>query len=78
MDTTYLQAKWREGTVERHEIQKFAGSLQSQRARKAVFITTSSFTKEAREYVGNVEVKIILLDGADVIRLMIDHRYSRN
>jgi restriction system protein len=52
LDVIYIQAKRWEGVVGRPEIQKFAGALQGQRARKGVFITTSSFTKEAREYVG--------------------------
>lgn len=50
LDVIYIQAKRWEGTVGRPEIQKFAGALQGQRARKGVFITTSIFTKEAREY----------------------------
>lgn len=50
LDVIYIQAKRWEGTVGRPEIQKFAGALQGQRARKGVFITTSSFTKEAKEY----------------------------
>jgi len=47
-DVIYIQAKRTEGVVKRPEIQKFAGALQGQRARKGVFNTTSSFTKEAR------------------------------
>ena len=45
LDVIYLQAKRWEGVVGRPEIQKFAGALQGQRARKGIFITTSSFTK---------------------------------
>ncbi len=58
----YIQAKRWEGSVGRPEIQKFAGALQGQRARKGVFITTSSFTKEAREYASRIESKLILED----------------
>ncbi len=46
LDVIYIQAKRWEGTVGRPEIQKFAGALQGQKARKGIFITTSSFTKE--------------------------------
>lgn len=63
LDVIYIQAKRWEGTVGRPEIQKFAGALQGQRARKGVFITTSNFTKEAKEYVSMIDVKIILIDG---------------
>ena len=51
LDVIYLQAKRWEGNVSRPEIQKFAGALLGNQARKGVFITTSTFTKEAREYV---------------------------
>lgn len=59
LDMIYIQAKRWEGVVGRPEIQKFAGSLEGKRARKGVFITTSDFTKEAREYVTFIEKKII-------------------
>jgi restriction system protein len=62
-----------EGTVGRPEIQKFAGALQGQRARKGVFITTSGFTKEAIEYASLIESKIILIDGSRLASLMTEH-----
>lgn len=73
LDVIYIQAKRWEGTVGRPEIQKFAGALQGQRARKGVFITTSSFTNEAREYASMIESKIILIDGEHLSRLMVEH-----
>jgi restriction system protein len=73
LDIIYLQAKRWEGTVGRPEIQKFAGALQGQRAKKGIFITTSSFSLEALEYVSRIESKIILIDGARLARLMFDH-----
>lgn len=73
LDVIYIQAKRWEGSVGRPEIQKFAGALQGQRAKKGVFITTSSFTKEAREYVSLIDVKIILIDGERLTTLMVDH-----
>jgi restriction system protein len=73
LDVIYLQAKRWEGTVGRPEIQKFAGALQGQRAKKGVFITTSSFTKEAEEYANTIETKIVLIDGERLTELMIDH-----
>jgi restriction system protein len=69
----YVQAKKWEGTVGRPEIQKFAGALQGQRANKGVFITTSSFTREAKEYAGVIASKIILIDGDQLVKLMVDH-----
>ncbi len=73
LDVIYIQAKRWEGVVGRPEIQKFAGALQGQRARKGVFITTSSFTKEAREYASVIETKIILIDGEHLSKLMAEH-----
>jgi len=73
LDTIYLQAKRYEGTIGRPEIQKFAGALQGQRAKKGIFITTSSYTKEARDYVSKIDSKIILIDGQTLAQLMYDH-----
>jgi restriction system protein len=73
LDIIYLQAKRWEGTVGRPEIQKFAGALQGQRARKGIFITTSSFSADALEYTSRIETKIILIDGPRLSKLMFDH-----
>lgn len=72
LDTIYLQAKRWEGTVGRPEIHKFVGALQGKRARKGVFITTSSFSADAREYVKNIDPKVVLIDGRQLAELMID------
>ena len=72
LDNIYVQAKRWDGSVGRPEIQKFAGALQGQRARKGVFITTSSFTRDAREYVDKIESRIVLIDGDRLCDLMID------
>lgn len=72
LDSVYIQAKRWEATVGRPEIQKFAGALQGQRARKGIFITTSDFTKEANDYVSRIDSKIVLIDGKSLARLMID------
>ncbi len=73
LDNIYLQAKRWEGTVGRPEIQKFAGALQGYRARKGIFITTSSFTKDAQDYTQRIDSKIVLIDGQRLANLMIDH-----
>lgn len=73
LDVIYLQAKRWENVVGRPEIQKFVGALQGQRAKKGVFITTSDFTKEAVEYVRNIDNKVVLINGALLANLMIDH-----
>jgi restriction system protein len=74
LDVIHIQAKrWTEKAVGRPEIQNFAGSLEGQRGRKGVFITTSSFTQEAREYVSRIEKKIVLIDGSELAKLCVDH-----
>jgi restriction system protein len=73
LDIIYVQAKrWAE-TVGRPEIQRFAGALQGRRARKGIFLTTSTFTREAYDYVAQIESKIVLIDGRRLTELMIDH-----
>ena len=72
LDVIYLQAKRWENTVGRPIIQAFAGSLEGVRARRGIVITTSTFSKEAHEYVQHIEKKIILLDGRRLTDLMID------
>jgi restriction system protein len=68
----YLQAKRWEGTVGRPEIQKFVGALHGRRARKGVFITTSSFSAEAVSYVQTIDPKVALVDGKQLAEYMID------
>ena len=73
LDIVYIQAKKWENPVSRPEIQKFAGALQGKRARKGIFITTSKFSKSSIEYVSMIESKIILIDGEQLAKLMIEH-----
>ena len=72
LDAIYVQAKRWQNNVGRPDVQAFAGSLEGERARKGVFITTSSFTGEAREYVKKIEKKIVLIDGRQLAGLMVD------
>jgi restriction system protein len=74
LDVVHVQAKrWADAPVRRPDVQAFAGSLEGQRSRKGVFITTSHFTSDAREYVGRIEKRIVLIDGKELVRLMIEH-----
>ena len=72
LDVIYLQAKRWANPVGRPEVQKFVGALHGKMARKGVFITTSSFTREADEYASKVETKLILINGERLANLMID------
>jgi len=73
LDVIYIQAKRWKDTISRPEIQKFAGALQGQRAKKGIFITTSGFSKEAREFTQKIDIKIILIDGEQLAQMLIDH-----
>ena len=73
LDSIYLQAKRWENPVGRPEIQKFAGALAEHRAKKGVFITTSSFTKEALASATKHDARIVLIDGERLATLMIDY-----
>lgn len=75
LDIIYIQAKkWKPGNiVGRPEIHKFVGALAGQGAKKGIFITTSTFSKEAREYIPKNETKIVLIDGQQLSQLMIDY-----
>jgi restriction system protein len=68
----YVQAKrWERGnSVGRPDVQRFAGALQERRAHKGVFITTSTFTREAVASAANQN--IVLIDGAELTRLMVE------
>ena len=72
LDTIFIQAKRWQGSVGRPEIQKFVGALQGQRAKKGVFITTSSYTADAADYATRIDTKVVLIDGQQLAGLMID------
>lgn len=73
LDVIYIQAKRWESVIGRPEVQKFVGALAGQRAKKGVFITTSHFTREATEYAGQMDTKIVLINGEKLSQLMIDY-----
>ena len=74
LDLLYIQAKrWDNSSVGRPEIQKFVGALHGKRARKGIFLTTSTFTREAKDYAEGLETEVILIDGAQLAVLMFDY-----
>jgi restriction system protein len=72
LDVIYVQAKRWKGPVGRPEIHKFAGALLGKKARKGIFISTSTYSQDAIEYVNGIENKIILIDGKRLASLMIE------
>lgn len=73
LDTIYIQAKRWENPVSRPEIQKFVGALHGQRAKKGIFLTTSTFSSSAIDYVSKIDPKVVLIDGEQLVQLMIDY-----
>lgn len=73
LDLIYVQAKSWEGTIGRPEIQRFFGALHGKRATKGVFMTTSNFSADAREYAESVTPRVILVDGRQLAERMIEH-----
>jgi restriction system protein len=72
LDAVYLQAKRWDGPVSRPIVQGFAGSLAGIHATKGILITTSRFTDDARTFVRNLGMKIVLIDGNELADLMIE------
>ena len=73
LDIIYIQAKRWENVVGSKEVRNFVGSLAGQKANKGVFITTSSFTRDALDYVKTIPHKVILIDGETLAQLMIEN-----
>ncbi len=74
LDRIYVQAKRWQGSVGRPEVQAFAGALMGHKARKGVFLSTGTFTEDAQRYARSVDnLTIVLIDGLQLARLMVDH-----
>ncbi|HRB21447.1 MAG TPA: restriction endonuclease, partial [Nitrosomonas sp.] len=74
LDIVYIQAKrWTTATIGRPEIQKFVGALHGKRAKKGVYITTSTFSPEAHQYVLVIDPKVVLIDGEQLAEYMIEY-----
>ncbi|MCO6456826.1 MAG: restriction endonuclease [Pirellulaceae bacterium] len=73
LDVVVIQAKkWSDNQVGRPAVQAFAGSMEAYRASKGVFIATTTFSEPAREYVKQIQRRIVLIDGPTLAGLMID------
>jgi restriction system protein len=76
LDLVGVQAKCYalDASVQRPEIQAFVGALQGAQTSRGVFVTTARFSKGARDYADSVAVRLVLIDGADLTRLMLAHK----
>jgi restriction system protein len=73
LDIIYIQAKRWENSVPVKELRDFVGALSYKKAKKGIFITTSSFPGSTYDFVKQIEHKIILIDGDLLAMLMIEN-----
>ena len=75
LDEVYVQAKkYTEGNaVGEGDLRNFAGAIDAAGTAKGVFVTTSSFTQAAKNYVTKSPKRIVLIDGTELARLMVQH-----
>ena len=75
LDEVYVQAKkYADGNaVGEGDLRNFAGAIDAAGTTKGVFVTTAGFTKSARDYVSRSPKRIVLIDGEELARLMLQH-----
>ena len=75
LDEVYVQAKkYADGnTVGEGDLRNFAGAIDAAGTAKGVFVTTAAFTRAARDYVARSPKRIVLIDGQELARLMVQH-----
>lgn len=78
LDVVYIQAKRWQSPVGVRDVRDFAGSLEERKTMKGIFITTSDFTREAREFVSRIGKRVVLIDGNELAQLLIDYNIGVN
>jgi len=73
LELILLQAKRYQGTVPVGDVKNFAGSLDSKKSKKGIFLTTSDFSHDAKKFVEDISSKIILINGKRLAELMFEH-----
>lgn len=75
LDEVYIQAKkYADGhTVGEGDLRNFAGAIDAAGTTKGVFVTTAAFTSAAKDYVKRSPKRIVLIDGEELARLMVEH-----
>lgn len=75
LDRVYIQAKRyaADNSVGSGAVRDFFGSLDRHKANKGLFVTTSFFSKSARETVEHLSKRIVLIDGEQLAGLMVRH-----
>ena len=74
LDGIYVQAKrYTDKSVGRPELQSFLGALAPHGVKKGIFITTSTFTRTAQDFLDRTDYRIVLIDGEQLTQYMIDY-----
>ena len=74
LDRVYVQAKrYGENAIGPSAIRDFFGALDQFKAAKGLFITTSTFSDSARKTAKDMSKRIVLIDGDELTRLMIQY-----
>lgn len=76
LEKVYIQAKRWSNQVGEPEVRNFSGSLDAKGAAKGVFITNSTFSNTAKETARNISAGnklICLINGQELVKLMIQH-----
>lgn len=74
LDNIYIQAKhWTDKPVGSPDLDQFSGALSKKKAAKGIFITTSTFTKDAKNSLKDYSSRIVLIDGSQLVKYMIDY-----
>ncbi|WP_295443771.1 restriction endonuclease [uncultured Thiodictyon sp.] len=74
LDNIYIQAKrWSDKVVGSPDLDQFSGALSKKKATKGIFITTSTFTKDAQSSLKDCSSRIVLIDGGQLAKYMIDY-----
>ena len=73
INKVYIQAKQQKAPVGPGDVQAFAGAISAQKSRKGVFITTSDFTENARDFANNAGSTVILISGTKLAEYMYDY-----
>ena len=75
LDEVYVQAKRyaRDNHVGAADVRNFAGALDTAGTNKGVFVATSSFSRSAKDYVARNPKRIVLIDGEELARLLVQH-----
>ncbi|MDD3682642.1 restriction endonuclease [Desulfovibrio desulfuricans] len=75
LDVIYLQAKRysQDSAIGPDKIREFAGAMDAHGITKGVFVTTSRYTKAAREYAERSHKRLRLIDGHELAGLMVQH-----